>query len=148
MIWKLRTMKTSVDVQLHQRHVTQLMSTDGPLQKFDHDAHVIPLGKTLRRWGIDELPQFLNVLRGEMSLVGPRPDVVPIDAYQPWQRLRFNVRPGMTGPWQVQGKNRTSFREMMRLDVDYATHHSLWLDTRILLLTVPSILQQSADEHD
>ena len=100
----------------------------------------------LRSSGLDELPQIINVLRGEMSLVGPRP-CVPYEAekYLPWQRERFNAAPGLTGLWQVSGKNRTTFTRMMELDIKYARRKSLLLDLKIIFLTVPVLLIQMWD---
>jgi lipopolysaccharide/colanic/teichoic acid biosynthesis glycosyltransferase len=96
----------------------------------------------MRATGIDELPQLFNVLRGEMSLIGPRPDVIPYDNYTPWQQRRFDVLPGITGLWQVSGKNSATFEEMIRSDIEYIRRRSLWLDLQILLKTVPVILAQ------
>jgi lipopolysaccharide/colanic/teichoic acid biosynthesis glycosyltransferase len=102
-------------------------------------------GATLMRaLCLDELPQLINVLLGEMSLVGPRPDVVPIEAYDEWQRERFAVLPGITGLWQIRGKNQTTFEGMMRLDLDYVQNRSLALDVTILLMTVPAIVRDLA----
>jgi lipopolysaccharide/colanic/teichoic acid biosynthesis glycosyltransferase len=94
----------------------------------------------LRDYGIDELPQLINVLIGEMSLVGPRPDVVPFHRYERWHRRRFDVLPGITGLWQVRGKNRTTFSQMMQLDLTYVRRRSLWLDLSILFWTIPALL--------
>jgi exopolysaccharide production protein ExoY len=97
----------------------------------------------LRSTGLDELPQLLNVLRGEMSLVGPRPCLAyEYNKYQRWQKERFNTLPGLTGLWQVGGKNKTTFTEMICLDIRYARTRTLWLDLKILLKTVPAILIQ------
>jgi lipopolysaccharide/colanic/teichoic acid biosynthesis glycosyltransferase len=110
------------------------------------DSRIIPLGKVIRAAGLDELPQLLNVLNCEMSLVGPRP-CLPYEAeqYLPWQRERFNAAPGLTGLWQVNGKNRTTFTRMMELDIEYTRKKSLWLDLKIIVLTVPALLVQLKD---
>ncbi|MCH9687395.1 MAG: sugar transferase, partial [Deltaproteobacteria bacterium] len=89
----------------------------------------------------DELPQLFNVLVGEMSLVGPRPPLPSeVDQYKPWQRRRLSVKPGITGPWQVSGRNEIDFEEWMRMDLEYIDNWSLWLDLRIIFLTVPVVL--------
>ena len=145
-MWKLRTMYADVDSSQHQRHVEQLARTNGVLNKMPADDRVVPFGALLRRLAIDELPQLINVFRGDMSLVGPRPDVVPYEEYQPGHRRRFEVVPGMTGLWQVTGKNRTTFSEMVDLDIEYADRRSFWLDARIVLMTVPAIIRQLGEE--
>ncbi|MCB9762840.1 MAG: sugar transferase [Alphaproteobacteria bacterium] len=122
--------------------------SDGLLFKLRDDPRVTPLGRVLRRWSLDELPQLLNVLRGDMNLVGPRPlpveDLVNVDddpevAY--WLELRHQVRPGITGLWQVRGRSELGFREMVQHDIYYIQNWSLWLDLKILLLTVPAVLR-------
>jgi lipopolysaccharide/colanic/teichoic acid biosynthesis glycosyltransferase len=103
----------------------------------------------LRASGLDELPQLINVLRGEMSVVGPRPCIrYEYELYEPWQRARFNAVPGLTGLWQVSGKNRTTFEEMVRLDIEYAQHRTLWMDLKIILKTLPAIWGQYCDLRD
>ena len=99
------------------------------------------LGRIFRKLSIDELPQLYNVLRGEMSLVGPRPQVPDeVAQYQPWHRRRLEVTPGLTGLWQATGRSETSFDDMVRLDIYYTEHWSLWLDIRIMLMTIPAVL--------
>ncbi len=144
-IWKFRTMAASVEPKPHQDYVCQLAQTDSVLKKRDGRSELIPLGRWLRASCIDEIPQLFNVLGGSMSLVGPRPDVVPLEIYQPWQLRRFMAVPGMTGLWQVSGKNRLTVDEMVRLDISYAQRPSPWLDARILIRTVPAIFQQLFD---
>lgn len=117
------------------------------MQKLDtHDPRLIPGARLLRALGIDELPQLINVVRGEMSVVGPRP-CIPYEAeqYQEWQRGRFAALPGMTGLWQVRGKNRTTFTRMIELDIEYAKTQSLGLDLMILLATPKAIFDQLAN---
>jgi lipopolysaccharide/colanic/teichoic acid biosynthesis glycosyltransferase len=114
---------------------------NGVLFKKKVDPRVTAVGRFLRRYSIDELPQLLNVLRGEMSLVGPRPDVLPLAKYQVWQRRRFDVEPGITGLWQVSGKNHTTFTTMIRLDIAYVRRRSFWLDVSILLRTIAAVLR-------
>jgi lipopolysaccharide/colanic/teichoic acid biosynthesis glycosyltransferase len=138
-LWKFRTMEISEAPARHRNHVSDLMATDQPLTKRDYELGLIPGGRLLRKLGLDELPQLFNVLKGEMSLVGPRPDVVPPRNYRAWQRRRFDVVPGMTGLWQVCGKNETTFSTMMLLDVLYVRRRNFWLDVIILLRTIPAI---------
>jgi len=141
-MWKFRTMRHDTDNSMHQRHLDSLIHSDACLTKLDaqRDPRIIPFGNIIRRSAVDELPQLINVLRGEMSLVGPRP-CMPYEAraYRRWQTARFDAVPGMTGLWQVSGKNRTTFREMMHLDIAYARRQSFWLDLRILLKTAPAV---------
>jgi len=143
---KFRTMYAGVDAATHQGYLNNLISADVPLVKLDAqgDTRIIPLGRLLRSSGLDELPQLINVLRSEMSLVGPRP-CLPYESerLQPWQRERFTTVPGLTGLWQVSGKNRTTFSEMMRLDIHYAQNKSLGLDLKILFKTIPVLLIQT-----
>jgi lipopolysaccharide/colanic/teichoic acid biosynthesis glycosyltransferase len=148
---KFRTMKVDVDISVHRDHARHLINSgasDGgekPLVKLDSsdDSRITPLGRILRQSCLDELPQLINVLRGEMSLVGPRP-CLPYEAeeYLLWQRRRFDAVPGLTGLWQVSGKNKTTFVEMVRLDIAYEEQKSLWLDVRLLLRTLPAIVVQ------
>jgi lipopolysaccharide/colanic/teichoic acid biosynthesis glycosyltransferase len=141
-MWKFRTIETNQSHEDRQQsHVANLMQNDRPLQKRDLSSCVIPGGALLRRFGIDELPQLFNVLCGEMSLVGPRPDVLPLGSYQVWQRRRFDVEPGITGLWQVSGKNLTTFTKMIRLDIAYVRRRSFWLDVNILMRTITAVLR-------
>ena len=148
MILKFRTMKVNVETRTHERHLEQLINADVPMTKLDaaRDPRIIAGGRLLRATGLDELPQLLNVLRGEMSLVGPRP-CTPHEFrnYQVWQRERVNARPGLTGYWQVNGKNRTTFTEMIKLDIFYTKNMSLWLDLTIMLKTLPALIKQVLD---
>ncbi len=145
MCLKFRTMFVGTETASHQGYLQHLMKSDAPMVKLDArgDSRIIPFGLLLRMSGLDELPQLINVLRGEMSLVGPRPCLAyESDSYLPWQRERFNTLPGLTGLWQVSGKNETTFAEMMQLDIRYARERTLWLDLMIILKTVPAILVQ------
>ena len=145
MCFKFRTMFVGAETTTHQGHLQHLMESDVPMVKLDArgDSRIIPFGLLLRLSGLDELPQLINVLRGEMSMVGPRPCLAyECDNYLPWQRERFNTLPGLTGLWQVSGKNQTTFAEMMRLDISYARNKTLWLDLTIILKTIPAILGQ------
>lgn len=140
-------MHLNADPAKHQTHVlTMVRNDDVQLNKMNNDSQLIPLGKWIRCTAIDELPQLLNVVRGEMSLVGPRPDVVPLDEYTEKQRKRFEVLPGLTGLWQISGKNQTTFNEMSQLDVRYVEQRSPWLDLKIVILTLPAILKEVIDD--
>ena len=115
---------------------------NGPRINTRDDARITRLGRFLRDSKLNELPQLINVLRGEMTLVGPRP-CLPYEAeeYLRWHKNRFDIRPGITGLWQVSGKNKLPFKQMIRLDISYLRNLSLWLDIKILLLTFPAIVQ-------
>lgn len=143
--FKFRTMKVSADSTVHQAYLAQVMRSGKPTMKMDstRDSRLIPGAWILRATGLDELPQILNVLRGEMSIVGPRPCLpYEYEEYHPWQRNRFRAVPGLTGLWQVSGKNRTTFNEMIQLDIRYTERKSPWLDLRIIAMTVPALLEQ------
>jgi len=147
-IYKFRTMKVGADTAAHRAHLAQLIGSTAPMAKLDArgDSRLIPGGWLLRATGLDELPQIINILRGEMSLVGPRPCVpYEFEKYLLWQRQRFDTTPGLTGLWQVSGKNRTTFEEMVRLDIQYVEARSLWLDLKIALMTVPALAGQVRD---
>jgi lipopolysaccharide/colanic/teichoic acid biosynthesis glycosyltransferase len=135
---KFRSMHCNADVTIHEDHLSQLMNSDEPMVKLDRgrDPRLIPFGKILRASGLDELPQIFNVLAGDMSLVGPRPCTRhEYDGYKPWHKERFAVLPGLTGLWQVSGKNTTTFEEMIRLDIRYGRELSLKRDLWILAKT-------------
>ncbi len=144
---KFRTMKVNAETTVHQGHLQNLMTSDRPMTKLDAaDKRLIPGGRVLRCLGLDELPQLLNVLRGEMSLVGPRPCLpYECEQYQPRHRRRFGTLPGLTGLWQVNGKNRTTFEEMIQWDITYVETKSPAMDIAIMLRTVPAILVQAWD---
>ncbi|MFZ0825975.1 MAG: sugar transferase [Verrucomicrobiia bacterium] len=145
MCFKFRTMFLDADTAMHQGHLHQLMNSNTPMHKMDSkgDPRIIPLGLLLRASGLDELPQLINVLRGEMSLVGPRPCLpYEYEKYLPWQKERFATLPGLTGLWQVSGKNKTTFVEMIQLDIKYAKSKTLWWDLKIILMTVPALIIQ------
>jgi lipopolysaccharide/colanic/teichoic acid biosynthesis glycosyltransferase len=145
---KFRTMRVNADTGVHQIHLNHLMTSNQPMRKLDSagDRRLIPGGLWLRSFGVDELPQLINVLRGEMSLVGPRPCVpYEYEMFLPRHRLRCGTLPGLTGLWQVNGKNRTTFAKMMELDLAYVEKKSLFLDLKIIVCTIPAILLQVRD---
>src|SRR5207244_1460053 len=144
-IWKFRTMKLSAETQTHERYFENLMRVDRPMTKLDAygDPRLAPFGRVLRASGLDELPQIFNVLHGEMSLVGPRPCTPnEFDHYVPWQRQRVNCLPVIVGYWQVNGKNKTTFREMIAMDLFYLKNMSNVLDLKIMLKTGTAIAGQ------
>lgn len=147
-IYKFRTMHVSADTGVHQTYFKDLMQTNAPMTKLDAkgDKRLIPFGWIFRASGLDELPQLINVFRGDMSLVGPRPCIpTEYEQYLPWQRERVNATPGLTGLWQVSGKNRTTFDEMIRLDIKYSRDITVGQDIKIILLTIPALFQQIGD---
>jgi len=149
---KFRTMYTDNDPKIHREYVRQFIAgkdgldksgdSDKPVYKLIADPRVTLIGRFLRKASLDELPQFWNVVRGEMSLVGPRPPVpYEFEVYDVWHRRRIlEVKPGVTGLWQVSGRSRTRFDEMVRLDLSYCQSWSLWLDLKILLVTPRAVL--------
>ena len=147
-LFKFRTMQVDAETQSHRDHFLMLMERDVPMIKLDarRDPRLVPFGALLRATGLDELPQLINVVRGEMSIVGPRP-CIPYEyaRYKPWQRRRLDAFPGLTGLWQVNGKNRTTFNEMVRLDIEYSKRVSLWFDLKIMWRTLPALWQQCVD---
>jgi exopolysaccharide biosynthesis polyprenyl glycosylphosphotransferase len=141
-IYKFRTMVTNAEQLKHELAAMNEMS--GPVFKVTNDPRVTPVGKFLRKYSLDELPQLFNVLRGEMSLVGPRP--LPVDEVRRFDNLahrrRLSVKPGLTCLWQVSGRNQiTDFKDWVRLDLEYIDNWSFWLDLKILLVTVPVVLR-------
>ena len=149
-IWKFRTMRLSAETQPHERYFENLMRVDRPMTKLDAygDPRLAPFGRVLRASGLDELPQIFNVLHGEMSLVGPRPCTPNEFAhYEQWQRRRVNCLPGLTGYWQVNGKNKTTFRQMIVMDLVYLKNMSIWLDLKIMLKTGTVMAGQMCESH-
>ena len=144
-LFKFRTMQRNADCAVHHAHCAELIRGNAPMVKLDQrgDARLIPFAWILRASGLDELPQIINVLRGEMSLVGPRP-CTPIEFshYRSWHRQRCDSVPGLTGLWQVSGKNRTTFEQMIGLDLRYGRSVSLRQDLRIIVLTPWCLLEQ------
>lgn len=142
---KFRSMRTDADPAVHQAHVRRLQCSGAAMEKIDthNDRRLIRWGGLLRASALDELPQLWNVIRGEMSWVGPRPCIpYELEKYEPWHYERFNSLPGLTGWWQVKGKNRRTFDEMVRLDIEYTQRQSLFLDFYILLQTPLVIMRQ------
>jgi lipopolysaccharide/colanic/teichoic acid biosynthesis glycosyltransferase len=142
-IYKFRTMVPNAEKMLPALEV--LNEAAGPVFKIRNDPRMTPIGRLLRRTSLDELPQLFNVLRGDMSLVGPRP--LPVRDYegfdQDWQRRRFSVRPGITCLWQVRGRSNIGFDHWMKLDLQYLDEWSIWLDVKILAQTIPAVLKGS-----
>lgn len=145
-ILKFRSMNVDVSPALHKAHITQLIEKNLSLEQFtggsasslklEKDSRITGVGRIIRKTSIDELPQLFNVLRGEMSLVGPRPPLpYEVKLYKDWHMQRLEVLPGITGWWQVNGRNRVSFDEMVAMDIFYIEHSSFWLDVKILFLT-------------
>jgi lipopolysaccharide/colanic/teichoic acid biosynthesis glycosyltransferase len=143
---KFRTMREGAAPDAHRSHVEEMIADDDgrgsrPMAKLQEDARVTRPGSFLRRTSIDELPQLWNVLRGEMSLVGPRPPIqYEVDRYPPEAFRRFAVKPGVTGLWQVRGRSLLTFKQMIELDTEYVERRSLWLNLKILLLTLPTVI--------
>ena len=138
MIVKFRTMKTEVETGAHERYLKQLrLDLTAAI-----DPRLIPGGSFLRATGLDKVPQLLNILSGEMSLVGPRPCTPHEFArYKVWQQERVNAPPGVTGYWQVNGQSKTTFTEMLNMDIFYTKNMSIWLDLEIMLRTLPIMVR-------
>jgi lipopolysaccharide/colanic/teichoic acid biosynthesis glycosyltransferase len=143
-LFKFRSMRVDADPRGHKEYVTALIKGEGSnsgggrenLYKLAVDNRITPVGRWIRRWSLDELPQLFNVVRGDMTLVGPRPAIpYEVAEYPSWYRERFSVKPGLTGYWQVSGRSERTYEEMVRLDIEYAQRRSLGLDLSILLKT-------------
>ena len=148
-MYKFRTMQVGCDATLHLDYVRRLLAGDliseGGLYKLSGDPRVTRIGSFLRRSSLDELPQLFNVLMGDMSLVGPRPCLpYELEHFPPWAVTRFAVRPGVTGLWQVSGRNRLTMLEGIRLDLEYVARRGLWTDLVILAKTVRTVLKCDA----
>ena len=151
-LMKLRTMYVNNDDRIHREYVTGLLTSDQPvtggqggLFKLERDPRITPVGKWLRKTSLDELPQFFNVLKGEMSLVGPRPVLAwEAELFSSAHQERFKVKPGLTGLWQVSGRSRLPMQEALDLDTEYVRRRSLPLDLKILLLTLPALFRGGA----
>ena len=150
--YKFRSMVAGNDDRVHREYVCRLINgendqinqgeKDRPLYKLKNDCRITKVGRIIRKLSLDELPQLFNVLKGEMSLVGPRPPIpYEVEKYKSWHLRRIlEVKPGITGLWQVEGRSKTSFDEMVRLDIRYVQNYSLWLDIKILFRTVREVL--------
>ena len=145
---KFRTMHANADTSIHQRYVEDFIRSSSATRtgeqifKIVNDPRVTPVGHFLRRSSLDELPQFWNVLKGEMSLVGPRPPLpYEVAKYKSWHKRRLlEAKPGITGAWQVNGRSRTTFEEMVRLDLRYARNYTLWTDLKIIAATPKAMI--------
>jgi lipopolysaccharide/colanic/teichoic acid biosynthesis glycosyltransferase len=147
---KFRTMHQGIDDVIHRSYVTAMLAgqavqadAERGIYKLTRDPRVTSVGRFLRKTSLDELPQLINVLRGEMSLVGPRP-VLPWEGklFKPWHRVRFTVRPGITGLWQVTGRNALTMQQALDVDVEYALRRTIMLDLAIVVRTIPSVLSR------
>jgi lipopolysaccharide/colanic/teichoic acid biosynthesis glycosyltransferase len=166
-MYKFRSMYVNCDERLHQLAYEQFLRGERSSGKVDgaqvaneqpqantprrggapRDPRVTPLGHVLRHTSLDELPQLFNVLRGDMSLVGPRPPIpYEVGLYDSWHLRRLDTLPGMTGPWQVHGRSRVSFEEMVQMDLEYIQKQSFWYDLKLLALTVPAVLSRKGAE--
>ena len=150
---KFRSMYNGVDQNVHRRYMENLINGKakangaGSRYKLASDRRITSVGRILRKTSLDELPQLINVLRREMSLVGPRPAIpYEVAQYQPWHRQRLAVAPGITGLWQTSGRSDLAFDEMASLDIQYADTRSTWLDLVILLRTIPAVLSAKGAE--
>jgi lipopolysaccharide/colanic/teichoic acid biosynthesis glycosyltransferase len=148
-MYKFRSMRAGAGDAAHRDYVRALLTGRAPaaggIYKLVDDPRITPVGAVLRRTSLDELPQLVNVLRGEMSLVGPRPVLrYEADLFPPEVRVRFQVRPGLTGLWQVSGRSRLTMPQALALDAEYVRRHTLGLDLLILLKTIPAQLRRGA----
>lgn len=150
-LFKFRTMKLGLDDTAHREFTKNFINGDGMNTALDHngdsvyklmdDPRVTGVGSFLRRVGLDELPQFINILKGEMSIVGPRPSLrYEYDCFKDWHKLRVKVKPGLTGLWQVSGRSTVTFDEMVKLDLYYIESWSMLMDIKIMLKTLPVML--------
>ena len=172
MMFKFRTMRVGAETKTHEEYYAYLMRADCPMAKLDahgeqlkhelaamnemsgpvfkltNDPRITPVGRFLRKFSLDEFPQLFNVVRGEMSLVGPRPCLPSeFQRYEKWQRKRVNGLPGLTGYWQVNGKNETTFSEMVAMDLFYLRNMSPWRDLVIIFKTVPALIGQALESR-
>lgn len=150
--YKFRTMVCNADPSIHQAYIKALINNDTEgmsalqgqntqVRKLINDPRVTRIGRFLRKSSLDELPQLWNVIRGEMSLIGPRPAIMyEVEMYKPWHRRRLETKPGMTGLWQVTARSSADFDEMVKLDIQYIEQQSLWLDMKIMMKTPWAVL--------
>lgn len=145
---KFRSMKVNAETRSHEALMERIIETGCPMTKLDTvgDPRLVPFGRIFRASGLDEIPQIFNIIRGEMSLVGPRPCTpFEFEKLGVAQRTRVSILPGLTGYWQVKGKNKTTFDEMIEMDLHYVKEMSLWMDIRIMAMTLPALLSQVFD---
>jgi lipopolysaccharide/colanic/teichoic acid biosynthesis glycosyltransferase len=148
MLFKFRTMYVNAETRSHEDYFASLVRAEVPMIKLDAagDPRLIPWARFLRASGLDELPQIFNVLRGDMSLVGPRPCLPSeFNRYEVWQQGRVNAPPGLTGYWQVNGKNKTTFNQMVFMDLFYVDKMSIWFDLAIISKTIPVLISESIE---
>lgn len=154
-LFKFRSMRVDADPRSHREYITALINGEEAnrnggrenLYKLAVDNRITPVGRWIRHWSLDELPQLFNVVRGDMTLVGPRPAIpYEVAEYPSWYRERFSVKPGLTGYWQVSGRSERTYEEMVRLDIEYAERRSLGLDLLILLKTPWVVLSRKGAE--
>lgn len=139
LMYKFRSMCPDADTKL--KDLESLNEKDGPVFKMSHDPRVTKVGRFIRKVSIDELPQLINILKGDMSIVGPRPPLLnEVAQYTPYQMQRLNVKPGLTCYWQISGRSNLGFNEWVRLDLKYIEERSLWVDFKVILKTVPVAL--------
>ena len=144
-MFKFRSMYESNDHSVHQKHIEKYMNGE-TTGKIKNDPRITKVGRFIRKTSIDELPQFINVLRGEMSIVGPRPPLpYEVKAYTERDWLRLSGVPGVTGRWQIYGRNRVTFQRMVEMDIEYLQQQSLREDLKLMLLTVPVMLKAQGD---
>jgi lipopolysaccharide/colanic/teichoic acid biosynthesis glycosyltransferase len=144
-MFKFRSMYECADHSVHQKHIEKYMNGE-TTGKIKNDPRITKVGRFIRKTSIDELPQFINVLRGEMSIVGPRPPLpYEVKAYTERDWLRLSGVPGVTGRWQVYGRNQVTFQKMVEMDIEYLQQQSLWEDLKLILLTVPVMLKAQGD---
>ncbi len=137
-MYKFRSMYTNNDTSKHSNRVVDMMRAGKVLTKDYNDKRITRIGRIIRKTSIDELPQFWNVLRGDMTLVGPRPPLpYEVDEYEARDWLRLVGKPGLTGTWQVYGRSRVTFSDMVSMDIEYLQKQSFWLDLKLIILTVP-----------
>ena len=153
-MYKFRSMVQNADSSVHEAYIkdfvegrAQATPENGGKFKLTNDLRVTPLGRLLRKFSLDELPQLINVLKGDMSLVGPRPmPPYEVACYGNGHHKRLAALPGITGFWQVKGRGRVTFEEMIRMDIQYVENASLWLDLKVLFLTIPAVLSRRGAE--
>lgn len=140
-MFKFRSMYTDNDQGVHQKRVAAMMINGEALTKDENDPRITRIGRFIRKTSLDELPQFWNVLRGEMTLVGPRPPLpYEVELYRERDWLRLSGRPGLTGTWQVYGRSSVTFENMVDMDIEYLSDQSLWKDIKLIISTVPVMI--------